>query len=353
VGVFSFLLLGFRLKHRIQPVLLPNGRFANKQDEKSHNFVMQSVGMYLYGVLNSIFNTNLAPQTCLQPLPKTEGLIIQWLGHASFLIKSSRLTIITDPVLADLTLFFKRLQQAPYTTSDLPSIDAVLLSHNHRDHSDAASLAIICKQNPDVTIHCPIGDGAWLKSLGAKNIREYAWWQEGTLTPYTQERLMFLPTNHWSQRWVFDKNKSLWGSFMLELEGRRIYFGGDSAYGSHYQAINTEFSRIDVALLPIAPCEPHAWLHHSHMNAEQAGRAWLELGAHTMIPMHWGTFRFGIDYPLLAMERMQEWYAALSLDMKTEHILMPLMPGQYIALETMLVENNLYLNTLVQNLQTK
>ncbi len=315
---------------------------------------MQSVGMYVYSSLNNLINPGIAPETHTQPLPTSDkNILVQWLGHASFLIKSAHLNIITDPVFSDLTMLFKRLQPSPISLNAIPQVDALVLSHNHRDHSDAFSLKLLQQHNPGITVHCPIGDGPWLKSLGFKIVREYSWWQSGSITATSTSSLMFLPTNHWSQRWLFDKNKSLWGSFMFEIDGTYIYFGGDSAYGPHYEAISKEFSSIDVALLPIAPCEPHAWLSHSHLNAEYAGQAWLELGARTMIPMHWGTFRFGIDYPMLAVERLQQWYNQLAPCVQQQHVLQVLHPGQYVEVISNYFENSLYSNTHVQNQQIK
>lgn len=118
----------------------------------------------------------------------------------------------------------------------------------------------------------------------------------------------FTPACHWSQRTPFDRNKSLWGSWMIELAGTTIYFAGDTAYATHFKAIARRFRTIDVALMPVGPCEPHRWMHRSHISAEDAGQAFLELGARTFVPMHWGTFYFGTDLAVTPIKRLQAWW---------------------------------------------
>ena len=93
------------------------------------------------------------------------------------------------------------------------------------------------------------------------------------------------------------------------LNTKRIYFGGDSAHGRHYKAIAQEFPAIDIALLPIGPCEPRRWMKLSHLSPEEAGQAFLELGARHLLPMHGATYWFGIDTPLMPIERLQTWWS--------------------------------------------
>ena len=104
-------------------------------------------------------------------------------------------------------------------------------------------------------------------------------------------KVTFLPAVHWSQRGLFDKNKSLWGSWLIEVDGHTIYFAGDTAYSDHFSAIKQWHSPIDTVLMPIGPCLPQGIMRYSHLDAAQAGQAFLDLGAQQFIPMHWGTFR--------------------------------------------------------------
>lgn len=193
----------------------------------------------------------------------------------------------------------------------LPHIDIILLSHNHFDHMDAKSLCSLKERFPHIRVLVPFGDKAWFERHGFKDVQEYGWWeQEVCIHPETQQSitLTFLPAVHWSGRGLFDRNRSLWGSWMLQSSSHTLYFAGDTAYGQHFKAIAQEFPVIDTALMPIGPCEPYEDTGPTHVNAEQAGQAFLELKAHRFIPMHWGVFWFGTDYPLMPIERLNIWW---------------------------------------------
>lgn len=254
---------------------------------------------------------------------------VTWIGHASFLIQLADYTILTDPVFNDLTLFFKRIQKPGIAREQLPRIDAVLISHNHRDHMERETLQYIAQKFPECIFLVPQGDNVWLQKWGIDRGVELSWWNNYTLSrPGVADsvNLIFLPAYHWSQRSVFDMNKSLWGSWMIEHAGKRIYFAGDTAYGKHFQSVAKEFNGMDCVLMPIGPCEPNEWMKKSHINAEEAGKAFLELGAQKMIPMHWGTYKFGMDRPLVPIERLISWWEQQK-DQNTERIVLPLKIG--------------------------
>ena len=115
---------------------------------------------------------------------------ITWIGHATFLIESNGVRILTDPVFGDLSFFFRRLTPAGRTIEQLPRIDFVLLSHNHRDHMDAASLIALKKLNPEMQVLVPQGDKDWFARRGFSGVKEFGWWDE-YLTPLV--RFVFLP----------------------------------------------------------------------------------------------------------------------------------------------------------------
>jgi len=95
---------------------------------------------------------------------------------------------------------------------------------------------------------------------------------------------------------------------MIECSGSHIYFGGDSYYDCHFCEIAKNFPSIDVAMLPVGPCEPHALLKDWHLDAAEAGRAFLELGAKHMVPMHWGVYAFGVEHYDGPIKLMQQWW---------------------------------------------
>jgi len=326
------------MQHRILPHKHKN-RFFNHQDELQEKVLLNSVLMYCkgWGMRNSgiqelhAWHHHTSPFSRVQEAEERPRLT--WIGHATFLIQSPHYTIITDPVFDDLTLLFQRIQKPGLGLHDLPHIDAVLISHNHRDHMEKKTLQHLAKKFPACTFFVPDGDRRWLHSWGIERVVEASWWNEHTIPVVDGAdavRLIFLPAYHWSQRGLFDYNKSLWGSWMIEYGDVRIYFAGDTAYSKHFQAIACEFKGIDYALMPIGPCEPHLWMQRSHVNAEEAGQAFLDLGAQVFVPMHWGTFKFGTDRPLGPIERLEAWWHSQITANQASQSLLPIKIGMSV-----------------------
>jgi len=250
---------------------------------------------------------------------------ITWLGHATFLIQIGGITILTDPIFGNLSFLFPRILPSTMGVENLPHIDVVLISHNHRDHMDTASLLALKQRFEKLQIFVPWGDKAWFDKRGFAHVSEYLWGDRQSVRsqvmPNSVANFTFLPAWHWSQRGLFDKNKSLWGSWMIECNGYHIYFAGDTAYSPHFKAIAHAFPTIDVALMPIGPCEPRPWMRKSHVDAHEACQAFIDLNAHIFIPMHWGTFAFGEDHFGLPIERLKEaWHARSELGAKQLHM---------------------------------
>ena len=244
-----------------------------------------------------------------QPLSCSIEPIITWIGHASFLIQLGGINILTDPVFGDLWLF-KRQLPAGIAADLLPHIDVVLLSHNHHDHMDAGSLKAL-RHMKEIRFLVPQGDKRWFDRRGFTGVSEHTWWDQISINRGEGQSIQcsFLPAAHWSKRGLFDTNRSLWGSWMIEWNGNQIYFGGDTAYSDHFSCIAHEFSSVDIALLPIGPCEPREWMKRSHLSAAQAGQAFLDLDARHFVPMHWGTFTFGVDHFRTPLDQLQFWWS--------------------------------------------
>jgi L-ascorbate metabolism protein UlaG (beta-lactamase superfamily) len=232
---------------------------------------------------------------------------IIWIGHSTFLIQLDGITILTDPIFGDASPLFKRIFPPSIALNQLMPIDYILISHNHRDHMDAESLLQLRHHNSHILV--PHGDKRWFVRRGFRLVEEKIWWESSTFKRSDGDlKFTFLPAHHWSQRSLFDRNKSLWGSWMIEYKGSTIYFAGDTAYAAHFSKIRTQFPSIDIALMPIGPCEPHTAMKAAHINAEQAGEAFIELGAKIFIPMHWGTFYFGMDSFSYPVEQLRLWW---------------------------------------------
>ena len=187
----------------------------------------------------------------------------------------------------------------------MPKIDVVLLSHNHPDHMDWPSLVWLRNRNPDLVVRVPQGDKRLFGRSSFHHIIEHGWWESQSERKSGVESI-FVPAAHWSQRGLRDKNQSLWGGWVIKWRDHQIYFAGDTAYAHHFISIQKEFGSFDAALLPIGPMKPRERMCHSHLDPEQAGRAFLDVNARMLIPIHWGTFPFGqdmFDDPVVALRK--------------------------------------------------
>ena len=215
---------------------------------------------------------------------------ICWLTHASFLIQLEGKRFLIDPVFGDIP-FYKRRLQAPYDADTLGRIDYLLVSHVHYDHLDIPSIRRIAAYNPHAVV--PERMSTLLRKAGIERTTECAWYES-----FSDEkiRITLLPAKHWGRRGPFDKNKVLWGAYLIESPRCKIFFCGDSAMGEHFAEIGARFA-IDYALMPIGAYEPAYIMKHNHLDPEQALHAAVQLGAKRTVPMHYGTFKLS-DEPL-------------------------------------------------------
>ena len=232
--------------------------------------------------------------------------MITWVGHATVLIQVAGINILTDPIFGNSSILYPRIIKPGILFDRLPTVDLVLISHNHMDHMEGTSLRALAR-HAGVQFLVPHGDKVWFDKRNITAVTECMWWESHTLSnaPIT---CTFLPTVHWTQRRVFDRNRSLWGSWMIQCGHATIYFGGDTAYGTHFAEIATEFPSIDVAILPIGPCEPREFMKHAHMDTKEALKAFEILKVKHFIPIHWGTFHFGNEPAKLPIDRLtRQW----------------------------------------------
>lgn len=288
-------------KKRSLPHVL-NGRFYNYPEEKSFPVLFPSLYMYF----RSLFERILHPYYDLndwmvqqKPVPKSIDPVITWIGHATFLLQIGGLNILTDPIFCSPSIFYKRILPPGVLLDQLPHIDGVVISHNHPDHMSSVCLKNL-ERKFQPYIFVPQKVGTWFRTRKFSDVHEFTWWQKMNIPakadPKENVDIYFLPSRHWSQRGLFDRNRTLWGSWMISYKGYHIYFAGDTGYAEHFAEIGQEFKTVNSALLPIGPGEPHELLHHSHMDARQAIQAFFDLNAQEFIPMHWGTFHFGTDH---------------------------------------------------------
>jgi len=228
------------------------------------------------------------PIHTMDQLPSLHEDAIIWLGHATFIIQLNGKRMITDPVLDNMPMF-KRYSPLPIDQEKLLGLDYILLSHDHRDHCDEKSLKKLFKYNqPAVLTSLKMSTviGPWLDEA---EIQEAGWYQRYNLHDQGI-RITYLPSRHWCRRRIRDFNLRLWGSFMIETPEHVIYFGGDSGYGEHFKQIGRVFPKIDIAILGIGAYRPRFLMKESHTSPKEAKKAFEQLGAKRMIPMHYGCF---------------------------------------------------------------
>lgn len=214
---------------------------------------------------------------------------IVWLGHASFLITANGKNILMDPVFSRVG-FIKRRAKIPFSIDRYHHIDYILISHAHYDHLDKKTVKQLVRINPHAKIYCGLNTKALLQKWGIQNeIVEAAWYQQ---FPVVDDRLQFyfMPCLHWSNRTLFDRNKRLWGSFIIKSDHKTIYFMGDSGYSPHFREIGDFFPEIDYAILGIGAYKPRHIMQSSHINPDEAYKAFDDLRAKYCVPMHYATY---------------------------------------------------------------
>jgi L-ascorbate metabolism protein UlaG (beta-lactamase superfamily) len=236
------------------------------------------------------------------PTAGPDDVIVTFIGHATFLIQAGAINVLIDPVFAEraspVSFAGPRRARAPGVRfDDLPAISLVLLSHNHYDHCDVGTLTALERRfHPPVVT--PLGNGPLLRSAGFRQVEEIDWWETARTAPLP---ITLTRAQHFSARNLFDRNRALWGGFLIEANGRRVLHAGDSGYGPQFREIAARLSPIDLALLPIGAYEPRWFMKDIHMNPAEAVQAHLDLSARQSIAMHFGTFQLtpeGIDAPV-------------------------------------------------------
>ena len=242
-----------------------------------------------------------------QPAPRHDAsAVVTFIGHATFLIQTAAGNILTDPMYSNKAgpwnLAGPRRVRAPAVAfDDLPAISVVLLSHNHYDHCDLRTLRRLGRRFDPIVL-TPLGNAALVRSAGIRRVEELDWWRDARTSPLP---VTLTPAHHFSARGLRDRNRALWGGFLLTAGPRRLYFAGDTAYAPFFTEIRQRLGPIDLALLPIGAYEPRWFMRSVHMNPEEAVQAHLELEAADSIGMHFGTFQLtteGIDEPERALD---------------------------------------------------
>jgi L-ascorbate metabolism protein UlaG (beta-lactamase superfamily) len=230
---------------------------------------------------------------------------LTFINHITFLIQFDGLNILTDPVYSERASPLrnrgpKRVRAPGLPFDELPPIHLVLVSHNHYDHLDVETLTRLeATHSPRVITS--LGNKPFLEQLGLRAVQELDWWQAVDIGTAT---VTLTPAQHWSSRSPGNRNRTLWGGFIVQVGAQQVFFAGDTGYAPHFRAIRQRHGAVDLALLPIGAYEPRWFMRDQHMNPEDAVRAHLDLEAKLSIATHFGCFQLtdeGIDDPVIEL----------------------------------------------------
>ena len=224
------------------------------------------------------------------------GLCVTMVGHATALVQAPGLNILTDPLWSDraspVRFAGPRRVTAPgIAFEDLPRIDAVLLSHNHYDHLDVATLRRLHDRHRPLIV-TPLGNDAIIRRhIADARIAVGDWGDTVALAGHAQ--VAIVPAHHWSARGPGDRRMALWGGFMLQTPAGSVYFAGDTGYGDGaiFRAMRERHGAPDIALIPIGAYAPRWFMAAQHTDPEEAVRIMLDLDARHAIGIHWGSLQ--------------------------------------------------------------
>ncbi len=267
-----------------------------------------------------------------KPVGTSRRLRITFINHSTFLIQVDDFNILTDPIWSERASPFswagpRRMRPPGIRFEDLPRIDAVLLSHNHYDHLDIASV-IRLKNAFDPRFIVPLGVAAYLKKKGIQNVHENDWWTENDFLG--DMRLQCVPAVHFSGRGGFDRDRTLWCGYVIKSARQHIYFAGDTGY---HEAVFNDIGNachVDVAIIPIGAYMPRWFMSPIHCSPDQAVQIHIDVKARKSIASHFGTFPLADE---AQHEPVQDLHAALAENNLTPSSFLALKEGVPIDLE--------------------
>jgi N-acyl-phosphatidylethanolamine-hydrolysing phospholipase D len=254
---------------------------------------------------------------------------VTWIGHSTFLVQVGGINLLTDPIWSERTspVAFagpRRLVPSGLRFQDLPPIHGVLISHDHYDHLDAATVLRLARRHRP-TFFVPVGLRAWFAALDITDVVELDWWSSA---PLGAALVTAAPAQHSSGRSLLltDQNARLWTSWAVTTADRRFFFAGDTGYHAGLVDIGRRLGPFDVAALPIGGYSDYDVHHPNHLSPEEAVQAFEDLRARLLVPMHWGTFELNRE----PFEEPPRRLVAEALRRGLEERVATLSPGQTI-----------------------
>lgn len=229
-----------------------------------------------------------------QLLKTVAGNTLTWIGHATVLLKMDGKFILTDPQFSERASPVqwagpKRVVPPGLKLNALPTIDAVVISHDHYDSLDTDSIMALHNRRggENTVFFVPLGLKAWFESLGIEHVVEMDWWDS---QGFNGLKFTAVPMQHWSKRSMFATNKTLWAGWVIKSAGLNFLFVGDSGYGKHFKEIGEKLGPFDLAAIPIGAYEPRWFMSGHHIDPAEAVRVHQDIRAKKSVAIHWGTF---------------------------------------------------------------
>jgi L-ascorbate metabolism protein UlaG (beta-lactamase superfamily) len=227
-----------------------------------------------------------------------DGIRITFINHSTFLIQVDGLNILTDPIWGPRTSPFtwagpKRMRNPGIKFEDLPRIDAVLISHNHYDHLDLATMRTVFGAfHPE--IFTPLGIKEYLDSESISGATDLDWWDKVKISDSVT--IHAVPAQHFSGRGLMDRDETLWCGYVIETSKGNIYFGGDTGYNDKtFKEIGDRFGSMQISLIPIGAYKPISFMGPIHVSPEEAVKIHQDVKSKTSIGIHFGTFPMADD----------------------------------------------------------
>ena len=232
---------------------------------------------------------------------------LTWLGHSAFLLRLSGWNILIDPFLSDYATSVPPFGPKRYTPSGLPvdklpGIDLVIISHNHYDHLDRATLEAL-PEKERIPVIVPLKLKKFIFELGFRDVTELDWHDTKKIGPIT---VIAIPAVHFSSRSLFDRNETLWTGYSISDGHIKAYFGGDTGYHSIFKDLGRRYGPFDIGMVPIGAYKRASNLKSTHVTPEEAVQLGRDLDIKILAPMHWGTLVLSYEPPFEPPDRFMK-----------------------------------------------
>jgi N-acyl-phosphatidylethanolamine-hydrolysing phospholipase D len=250
--------------------------------------------------ISRIWATTFHPRTAALPRVENDGAALRenrneptvtWVGHSTLLIQLDGVNLLTDPQWSERAspvpfMGPKRVTRPGLRFEDLPPIHVVLISHDHYDHLDVATVARLAEVHRPLFL-VPLGLKAWFAALGITSVEELDWWESRSVKGLT---LTCLPAQHFSSRTLWDRNRRLWSGWAVVGRAKRLFFAGDTGYYDVFKEIGSRLGPFDLAAIPIGAYVPAVIMRPAHTTPEEALQLFLDVRGRRFLGIHWGTF---------------------------------------------------------------